>query len=161
VMPRSYRSDIRPSRVHSCTHRSDAALPSYHLGFRSFGTAGLSRLLPAIAPSFPETPLAPSLGALQDQMKSTDFLAAARPRLASIKRFPKVEFADYERRLAEMQATLQHVQQAYLGTQDRAIIVLEGWDTAGKGGVVRRLGWALDPRSLKVHAIAAPTAREK
>jgi AMP-polyphosphate phosphotransferase len=29
--------------------------------------------------------------------------------------------------------------------------VLEGWDTAGKGGVVRRLGWALDPRSFKVH----------
>ena len=72
-----------------------------------------------------------------------------------------VEFADYERRLAEMQETLQRVQQAYLGTSHRAIIVLEGWDTAGKGGVVRRLGWALDPRSFKVHAIAAPTGREK
>jgi polyphosphate kinase 2 (PPK2 family) len=32
---------------------------------------------------------------------------------------------------------------------------------AGKGGVVRRLGWALDPRSFKVHAIAAPTRSEK
>ena len=41
------------------------------------------------------------------------------------------------------------------------MIVLEGWDTAGKGGVVRRLGWALDPRSFKVHAIAAPNGREK
>jgi polyphosphate kinase 2 (PPK2 family) len=36
--------------------------------------------------------------------------------------------------------------------------VLEGWDTAGKGGLVRRLGWALDPRSFKVHSIAAPLA---
>ena len=94
-------------------------------------------------------------------MKSTDFVVAERPRLAAIKRFPVVEFADYERRLAEMQETLQCVQQAYLGTSHRAIIVLEGWDTAGKGGVVRRLGWALDPRSFKVHAIAAPTGREK
>src|SRR5271168_4613276 len=94
-------------------------------------------------------------------MKSTDFVVAERPRLAAIKRFPVVEFADYERRLAEMQETLQRVQQAYLGTSHRAIIVLEGWDTAGKGGVVRRLGWALDPRSFKVHAIAAPTRREK
>lgn len=34
-----------------------------------------------------------------------------------------------------MQATLQLVQQAYLGTQERAVVVLEGWDTAGKGGV--------------------------
>ena len=94
-------------------------------------------------------------------MKSTDFVVTGRPRLAAITRFPVVEFADYERRLAEMQQTLQRVQQAYLGTSHRAIIVLEGWDTAGKGGVVRRLGWALDPRSFKVHAIAAPTAREK
>lgn len=94
-------------------------------------------------------------------MKSTDFIVRARPRLAEIKRFPAVDFADYERRLAEMQQTLQRVQQAYLGTKHRAIVVLEGWDTAGKGGVVRRLGWALDPRSFKVHAIAAPTSREK
>ncbi|HKQ85974.1 MAG TPA: hypothetical protein VJS43_04305, partial [Candidatus Acidoferrales bacterium] len=94
-------------------------------------------------------------------MNSTDFLVSGRPQLDAIKRFPEVKFADYERRLTELQATLQRVQQAYLGTSHRAIIVLEGWDTAGKGGVVRRLGWALDPRSFKVHAIAAPTRREK
>ena len=94
-------------------------------------------------------------------MKSTDFVVTGRRRLAAIRRFPAIEFVDYERRLAEMQGTLQRVQQAYLGTSHRAIIVLEGWDTAGKGGVVRRLGWALDPRCFKVHAIAAPTRREK
>jgi polyphosphate kinase 2 (PPK2 family) len=60
-----------------------------------------------------------------------------------------------------MQSTLQAVQQAYLGTRERAVVVLEGWDTAGKGGIVRRLGWALDPRSFKVHPIAAPTAHER
>jgi polyphosphate kinase 2 (PPK2 family) len=94
-------------------------------------------------------------------MKSADFVTFGRTHLEAIKRFPVVEFADYERRLATMQETLQLVQQAYLGTTHRAVIVLEGWDTAGKGGVVRRLGWALDPRSFKVHAIAAPTGREK
>jgi len=94
-------------------------------------------------------------------MKSTDFVVLNRPRLAAIRDFPTVEFADYERRLATMQETLQLVQQAYLGTSHRAVIVLEGWDTAGKGGVVRRLGWALDPRSFKVHATAAPSGREK
>ena len=94
-------------------------------------------------------------------MKAADFLVSGRPQLAAIKRFPVVEFADYERRLISMQQTLQLIQQAYLGTPHRAIIVLEGWDTAGKGGVVRRLGWALDPRSFKVHAIAAPNEREK
>jgi AMP-polyphosphate phosphotransferase len=94
-------------------------------------------------------------------MKASDFVVSERPRLAAIKHFPVVEFADYERRLVGMQQILQRVQQAYLGTSQRAVLVLEGWDTAGKGGVVRRLGWALDPRSFKVHAIAAPTGREK
>jgi len=94
-------------------------------------------------------------------MKTADFVVASRPSLGDIDRFPIVEFADYERRLADLQETLQRVQQAYLSTAHRAVIALEGWDTAGKGGVVRRMGWALDPRSFKVHTIAAPGEREK
>jgi AMP-polyphosphate phosphotransferase len=94
-------------------------------------------------------------------MNAIDFVVSGRPQLAAIKRFPEVKFAEYERRLVALQDILRRVQQAYLGTSHRAIIVLEGWDTAGKGGVVRRLGWALDPRSFKVHAIAAPSSREK
>ena len=39
-----------------------------------------------------------------------------------------------------------------IGETFEAGIVLEGWDTAGKGGVVRRLGWALDPRSF-IHPV--------
>ena len=72
-----------------------------------------------------------------------------------------MEFADYERRLSTLQGTLQLIQQAYLGTSERALLVLEGWDTAGKGGLIRRLGWALDPRSFKVHPIAAPDEHER
>ena len=94
-------------------------------------------------------------------MKIADFIVDKRPNLAKIDDFPIIEFADYERRLANLQETLQRIQQAYLGTSHRAVIVLEGWDTAGKGGVVRRLGWALDPRSFKVNTIAAPGEREK
>jgi AMP-polyphosphate phosphotransferase len=56
---------------------------------------------------------------------------------------------------------MQSIQQAYLGTRERAVVVLEGWDTAGKGGIVRRLGWALDPRSFKVYPIAAPLSHER
>jgi polyphosphate kinase 2 (PPK2 family) len=72
-----------------------------------------------------------------------------------------MDFADYERGLASLQGELQLIQQAYLGSSERALIVLEGWDTAGKGGVVRRLGWALDPRSFKVHPISAPDQHER
>ncbi|MGO9171157.1 MAG: polyphosphate kinase 2 family protein [Rhodomicrobium sp.] len=94
-------------------------------------------------------------------IKPQNFVVTQRPRLAEITGHPTMEFADYERRLTSLQEVLQLIQQAYLGTGDRALIVLEGWDTAGKGGVVRRLGWALDPRSFKVHPIAAPDEHER
>jgi AMP-polyphosphate phosphotransferase len=94
-------------------------------------------------------------------MKPQNFVVTCRPRLAEITEHPKMLFADYERRLASLQGKLQLIQQAYLGTSERAVLVLEGWDTAGKGGIVRRLGWALDPRSFKVHPIAAPDQHER
>ncbi|SFK40174.1 polyphosphate kinase 2 family protein [Methylocapsa palsarum] len=94
-------------------------------------------------------------------MKAKNFIVKGRPELPESGDHPKLDFADYERRLATLQGVLQLTQQAYLGTPRRAVIVLEGWDTAGKGGLVRRLGWALDPRSFKVHPIAAPNEIER
>src|SRR5271169_2742167 len=94
-------------------------------------------------------------------MDAKDYIVAGRVRLAAITKHPKVAFADYEHRLQSMQSTMQSIQQAYLGTRERAVVVLEGWDTAGKGGVVRRLGWAMDPRSFKVYPIAALLAHER
>jgi AMP-polyphosphate phosphotransferase len=94
-------------------------------------------------------------------VKPQNFVVTCRPRLAEITEHPKMLFAEYERRLASLQGKLQLIQQAYLGTSERVVLVLEGWDTAGKGGIVRRLGWALDPRSFKVHPIAAPDQHER
>jgi AMP-polyphosphate phosphotransferase len=94
-------------------------------------------------------------------MNSRRFRVVSRPRLADITEHPRMDFADYERRLASLQGVLQLIQQAYLQNSERAIIVLEGWDTAGKGGIVRRLGWALDPRSFKVNPIASPDEHER
>jgi polyphosphate:AMP phosphotransferase len=46
--------------------------------------------------------------------------------------------------------------------QDRALMVaFEGHDAAGKGGAIRRVAFALDPRRYRVHPIAAPTDEEK
>ncbi|MBR4069050.1 MAG: hypothetical protein IKK08_10565 [Clostridia bacterium] len=41
------------------------------------------------------------------------------------------------------------------------VIAFEGWDAAGKGGSIRRLTSALDPRCFDVVPIASPTAEEK
>jgi polyphosphate:AMP phosphotransferase len=41
------------------------------------------------------------------------------------------------------------------------VIVFEGWDAAGKGGAIKRLTTALDPRGYQVFSTPAPTAIEK
>jgi polyphosphate kinase 2 (PPK2 family) len=97
---------------------------------------------------------------MRKTMRAKDFIIVGRPRLAAMREHPEVVSRDYERRLRSMQSTMQLIQQAFLGTRERAVVVLEGWDTAGKGGVVRRLGWAMDPRSFRVYPISAPSPNE-
>ena len=55
---------------------------------------------------------------------------------------------------------LRLVQQAYIQQKQKAVIVLEGVDAAGKGGLIRRLAWSMDPRALKVWPVSAPNAVE-
>ena len=45
-------------------------------------------------------------------MQSRNFVVTRRPRLASIKAHPKMDYADYERRLMSLQGALQLIQQA-------------------------------------------------
>jgi len=68
---------------------------------------------------------------------------------------------DYKTRLHELQRQLTLLQQAYARQNRRGIIVLEGWDAAGKGGIIRRMSWALDPRRFHVWSTIAPTPEEK
>jgi AMP-polyphosphate phosphotransferase len=82
-------------------------------------------------------------------------------RLAKLKPLEKVEDAVHDARLAELQRKLERAQHSFLFTGDRAVIVFEGMDAAGKGGTIRRIAWALDPRSLKVWPIGAPDAIEQ
>lgn len=47
-------------------------------------------------------------------------------------------------------------------TSGRSIVfVFEGWDAAGKGGAIRRLTSAIDPRDYSVISVAKPTDEEK
>ena len=94
-------------------------------------------------------------------MKVKEFAVAKRPTLAKIVKHPSIGFANYERRMKSMQAVMQSIQQAYLGTRERAVVVSRRLGFRGKGGVIRRLGWALDPRSFKVYPIAAPLSHER
>ncbi len=68
---------------------------------------------------------------------------------------------DYDADLAKLQERLAHIQAAHICHQKRAAIVFEGWDAAGKGGIIQRLTAEWDPRYFQVWPIAAPSPDEK
>lgn len=74
---------------------------------------------------------------------------------------PKLDEDDYLRRLDQAQRALLPIQQAYISQGLRAVVVFEGCDAAGKGGVIRRLTEQLDPRFCKVWPIGAPSPAEQ
>jgi len=67
----------------------------------------------------------------------------------------------YERRIAKLQNRLLDLQIEHLRTGSRVMIGLDGWDAAGKGGMIERIIFGLEPRSTHVWRIGAPTPEEK
>lgn len=74
---------------------------------------------------------------------------------------PERDKKAYKSALAELQLKMLRIQQAYYHGKRRAVIVFEGVDAAGKGGIIRRLVETLDPRGVKVWPIGVPTEEEK
>jgi len=68
---------------------------------------------------------------------------------------------EYEDLLEEYQFRLLGLQRKVVGKGIAVCIVYEGVDAAGKGGNIRRLTEALDPRGYEVHPIGPPTPAEK
>ncbi|TCO68851.1 polyphosphate kinase 2 (PPK2 family) [Rhodovulum euryhalinum] len=69
---------------------------------------------------------------------------------------PRLGKKIYHAELKQLQRRLKAIQQAYLFSGGKAVVVFEGWDAAGKGGTIRRMSAVLDPRSFKVWPIATP-----
>lgn len=67
---------------------------------------------------------------------------------------------DYDADLAKLQERLAHIQVAHIVHHRRALVLLEGWDAAGKGGIIQRLTSEWDPRNLQVWPIKAPSPQE-
>lgn len=68
---------------------------------------------------------------------------------------------DYDHALAKLQKRLSHIQTAHIVHKRRAVVTFEGWDAAGKGGIIQRLTAQWDPRYFEVWPIAAPTPEEQ
>lgn len=65
----------------------------------------------------------------------------------------------YDAALSDVQHDLRRLQLAYLSAKARGIVVFEGWDASGKGGVIRRMAAVLEPRACTFHPIGPPDPR--
>ncbi len=68
---------------------------------------------------------------------------------------------EYDRRLQKAQGKLGRLVRAAFEEKRSSIVVFEGWDASGKGGNIRRITAAMDPRTYRVISVAAPTDEEK
>ncbi len=67
----------------------------------------------------------------------------------------------YEAELERLQIELVHLQRWVVRSGAKVCIVFEGRDTAGKGGVIKRITERVSPRVFRVVALPAPTERER
>lgn len=73
----------------------------------------------------------------------------------------KMSSKKYDQELAHLQIELVKMQYWVKHTGARIVILFEGRDAAGKGGTIKRLTEALNPRGCRVVALGTPSDREK
>ena len=83
------------------------------------------------------------------------------PKLEEIPLNMTVEKDVYKEELERLQARLGELHNRLYRKQVPVVIAYEGWDAAGKGGNIKRITEALDPRGFEVHPIASPEPHEK
>ena len=73
----------------------------------------------------------------------------------------KMKDKEYLERLRELQVELCHLQEWVKHTGARIILVFEGRDAAGKGGIIKAITERVSPRVFRLVALPAPSEREK
>ncbi|HUA73982.1 MAG TPA: polyphosphate kinase 2 [Solirubrobacteraceae bacterium] len=77
----------------------------------------------------------------------------AKPRRLSHKQ--------YEKELLRLQTELVYMQEWVVANGKRLVVLFEGRDTAGKGGVIKRITSYLNPRTCRIAALPTPNEREQ
>ncbi len=73
----------------------------------------------------------------------------------------KLKSKNYAELLAPLQLELNNLTHWLQHTGTRMVVVFEGRDTAGKGGVINAIAETLNPRHVRIVALATPTDRER
>jgi polyphosphate kinase len=74
---------------------------------------------------------------------------------------PSIPRVEYFRALLTLQAELIKLQHWVSLKNEKVVVIFEGRDAAGKGGVIKRIAQRLNPRFVRVVALPAPSDREK
>jgi polyphosphate kinase len=77
------------------------------------------------------------------------------------RKYQKLDTKHYENELKRLHIELVKLQEWVKAKGLRVVVVFEGRDAAGKGGVIKRITESLNPRVCQVVALPAPTEREK
>jgi polyphosphate kinase 2 len=73
----------------------------------------------------------------------------------------KLSKSDYEEHLSKLQVELVKLQKWIRSKKLKVVVIFEGRDAAGKGGVIKRITQRLNPRVCRVVALTTPTEKEK
>ncbi len=73
----------------------------------------------------------------------------------------KLKKKEYEKELKNLQVELVKLQEWVKHKGLKVVVLFEGRDAAGKGGVIKRITEKLNPRVCRVVALPAPTEKEK
>ena len=73
----------------------------------------------------------------------------------------RIKSKDYNRELARLQEELVRLQRWIRHEGLKVVVIFEGRDAAGKGGVIKRITERLNPRVVRVVALGTPSDREK
>jgi polyphosphate kinase 2 len=85
-----------------------------------------------------------------------------RPLSAPVtKQLKKLKREEFEGHLAKLEAELVKLQLWVQHKKLKIVVVFEGRDAAGKGGVIKRITERVSPRIFRLVALPAPTEREK
>jgi polyphosphate kinase 2 len=84
-----------------------------------------------------------------------------RPQPGTQGELKRLARKEYDKELARLQVELLQLEEWIRYKQLRLVVLFEGRDTAGKGGMIKRITALLNPRFARVVALPAPTERER
>ncbi len=97
----------------------------------------------------------------KDKKKGADLRKAEiRPPMSTPKNGERLSKSDYLDQMAPLELALNNVARWLAHTGKRLVVVFEGRDTAGKGGVIAAIADTLNPRQCRVVALPKPSERE-